>query len=208
MNKFSYNTNKYEFASMLQDVFSCVDISCLHEDIEVFNVDTDQSSKYHKIFYSLSNDHKFFINFKRFVEDEVRPLFDEDILFQKKPTFRVHMKGNVAVGGYHKDRDYNHSEHEINFFVPLTEAFGSNTVWVESEEDKGDFSPMEASYGEYYMWNGANLTHGNKKNDTGSTRVSFDFRVLPKSKYKRSGKKSITQGVAFEIGKYYDELVV
>ena len=83
------------------------------------------------------------------------------------------MKGNLAVGGYHKDRDYNHSEHEINFFVPLTEAFDSNTVWVESEEDKGDFSPMEASYGEYYMWNGANLTHGNKKNDTGRTRVSF-----------------------------------
>lgn len=206
MNKFKYDTNSYRFAENLEKVFLTKDLSTLHESLETFNVDTDQSSKYHKTFYKLRDDHSFFVMFKRFVENEIHPLFDEDILFQKKPTFRIHMKGNLAVGGYHKDRDYNHSEHEINFFVPLTEAFDSNTVWVESEEDKGDFSPMEASYGEYYMWNGANLTHGNKKNDTGRTRVSFDFRVLPKSKHKASGKKSITQGVPFELGKYYDEI--
>tara|TARA_R100000008_G_scaffold85460_1_gene75460 strand:+ start:7477 stop:8097 length:621 start_codon:yes stop_codon:yes gene_type:complete len=206
VNKLTYDTNSYRFAETLEKVFLTKDLSTLHENLKTFNVDTDQSSKYHRVFYKLRDDHSFFVMFRRFVENEVYPLFDEDILFQKKPTFRIHMKGNLAVGGYHKDRDYNHSEHEINFFVPLTEAFESNTVWVESEEDKGDFAPMEASYGEYYMWNGANLTHGNKKNSTGRTRVSFDFRVLPKSKYKASGKKSITQGVPFELGKYYDEI--
>ena len=94
----------------------------------------------------------------------------------------------------------------MNFFVPLTKAFDSNTVWVESEEGKEDFAPMNARYGEFYMWDGANLKHGNKKNETGSTRVSFDFRVLPRSKYVESGKKSVTQGMPFEIGQYYEEL--
>ena len=208
MNKFTYDTSSYKFAEILESVFFVKDLSTLHENLETFNVDTDQSSKYHSVFYELAEGHEFFINFKRFIQDEIRPLFDEEMLFQKKPTFRVHMKENIAVGGYHRDRDYNHSEDEINFYLPLTEAFDSNTIWVESEEDEDDFSPMEASYGEYYMWDGANLKHGNKKNTTGKTRVSVDFRVLPKSKYKPSGKKSITQGVAFEIGKYYDELVV
>ena len=205
MDKFSYATGAYLFKPLLESKFG-QDLSALHEDLETFNVDTDQSSKYHKIFYDLPEDHEFFINFKKFVQDEVRPLFNEPIVFQRKPTFRVHFKNNLAVGGFHRDRDYNHSEHEVNFFVPLTKAFESNTIWVESEEGKEDFSPMEASYGEFYMWNGANLKHGNKKNATESTRVSFDFRVLPKSKYIVSGKKSITQGVSFEIGKYYEEL--
>lgn len=206
VNKFRYDTYAYRFAEILGKIFSTQDLSTLHEEREIFNVDTDQSSMYHKEFYSLRDDHSFFVMFKRFVKNEIHPLFNEDMLFQRKPTFRVHLRGNLAVGGFHKDRDYNHSEHEINFFVPLTEAFDSNTIWVESEEDKGDFAPMEASYGEYYMWNGANLTHGNKKNVTRRTRVSFDFRVLPKSKYTASGKKSVTQGVPFEIGKYYEEL--
>jgi len=206
MNKFSYDIYSYGFALLLKRAVGSEDLSVLHEELETFNVDTDQSSKYHKIFYSLSENHQFFLNFKRFVKDEIRPLFDEDIIFQRKPTFRLHFKGNLAVGAFHRDRDYNHSMHEVNFFVPLTEAFDSNTVWVESEEGKEDFSPMEASYGEFYMWDGANLSHGNKKNTTGSTRVSFDFRVLPKSKYTTSDKKSVTQGVPFEIGKYYEEL--
>ena len=206
MNKFSYDIYSYGFALLLKRAVESEDLSVLHEELETFNVDTDQSSKYHKIFYSLSENHQFFLNFKRFVKDEIRPLFDEDIIFQRKPTFRIHFKGNLAVGAFHRDRDYNHSVHEVNFFVPLTEAFDSNTVWVESEEGKEDFSPMEASYGEFYMWDGANLSHGNKKNTTGSTRVSFDFRVLPKSKYTTSDKKSVTQGVPFEIGKYYEEL--
>ena len=206
MNKFCYDIYSYGFALLLKRAVGAKDLSSLHEELETFNVDTDQSSKYHKIFYSLPENHQFFLNFKRFVKDEIRPLFDEDIIFQRKPTFRLHFKGNLAVGAFHRDRDYNHSMHEVNFFVPLTEAFDSNTVWVESEEGKEDFSPMEASYGEFYMWDGANLSHGNKKNTTGSTRVSFDFRVLPKSKYTTSDKKSVTQGVPFEIGKYYEEL--
>ena len=65
---------------------------------------------------------------------------------------------------------------------------------------------MEANYGEFYMCDGANLSHGNKKNETGSTRVSFDFRVLPKSKYTTTDKKSVTQGMSFKIGEYYEEL--
>ena len=102
--------------------------------------------------------------------------------------------------------DYNHSEHEVNFFLPMTKAFGSNTIWVESEMDKRDFAPMEADNGEFYMWNGAILLHGNKVNKTGKSRVSVDFRVLPESKYVESDKKSVTYNVKFSIGDYFERM--
>ena len=94
-------------------------MSCLHEEIKLFDVDTDQSSKYHKKFYELPEDHLFFLNFREFVVNEIKPLFDEPIIFQKKPTFRVHLRNNVAVGAFHRDRDYNHFTDEVNFFVKI-----------------------------------------------------------------------------------------
>ena len=52
-----------------------------------------------------------------------------------------------------------------------------NEQYTESEPDKADYKPLNAKYGEYIMWDGANCRHGNKKIEEGFTRVSFDFRV-------------------------------
>jgi hypothetical protein len=56
--------------------------------------------------------------------------------------------GNIAVGEYHKDKWYRdakwHSEvSELNYYLPFTNTYGTNTIWVESEEDKGDFTPID-----------------------------------------------------------------
>ena len=46
--------------------------------------------------------------------------------------------------------------------------------------------------------------HGNMDNDTGRTRVSFDFRVIPKSQYNKEFKKSSNDTkMKFTIGDYY-----
>ena len=36
---------------------------------------------------------------------------------------------------------------EINFWLPLTDAFDSNSLHVESSGGTGDFSPVECGYG-------------------------------------------------------------
>ena len=92
----------------------------------------------------------------------------------------------------------------MNFFLPFTRAYGTNTIWVESEEDEGDYKPMNIKYGEFVQWDGSNLSHGNKKNITQTTRVSVDFRVMPYSTYKPSNHGSINTKTKFEIGGYYD----
>jgi hypothetical protein len=48
------------------------------------------------------------------------------------------------------------------------------------------------------------LKHGNKINTTKKTRVSFDFRVIPKSEYRPSSHNSVNTGLKFKIGEYYD----
>jgi len=64
---------------------------------------------------------------------------------------------------------------------------------------------MEAEYGETIEWDGSNCRHGNKPNNTGKTRVSFDFRILSREIYDTSTpKKSITQGTSFKIVDYFD----
>ena len=46
--------------------------------------------------------------------------------------------------------------------------------------------------------------HGNKDNVTSQTRVSFDFRVIPKSRYINSNHLTINTKIPFGIGGYYD----
>ena len=49
--------------------------------------------------------------------------------------------------------------------------------WKHCLEDQHDFSPIKCDYGQFVHWDGNNLLHGNKFNDTNKTRLSIDFRV-------------------------------
>jgi hypothetical protein len=209
MKKNNYSTTVYNFREYVEQF---LDFSCL-EDIhnsfpfeEVLIYGTDQNRHLHKKFYQGMDACPAFINLYRdFIKNEVSPLFNEKIIFQKFPTFRVHQPNNIAVFAFHKDKEYNHNENEVNFYLPITKATDTNTFWFESEEDKGDFSPMEGDYGNLIQWNGANLSHGNKINETNQTRISFDFRILSKKVYDTSKpKNSKSKNKSFKIGDYYD----
>lgn len=138
-------------------------------------------------------------------------MFGEDIVYQKIPTFKTHFPGNLAVGEFHRDRNYRDVEwakkvQEINFFLPLTKAFGTYTIWVESEEGIEDFQTIEAEYGEVEMWDVSNLLYGIKLNSEITSRVSFNFRVKPKSRYIPSSYCSIYMNSQFALGGYYEIL--
>ena len=185
----------------------------IHEDHrfdETLVHGTDQAQSLHRAFYDAmdADINQTFINLYRdFIKDVVSPCYNHPIIFQKFPTFRVHQPSNIAVFGWHRDRDYEHNSQEINYFLPITEAFGTNTFWYESSPNKEDYQPMEADYGQTIAWDGANCRHGNKSNDTEKTRISFDFRVLSMEAHTTSKpKKSITQGTRFEVGAYFDIL--
>merc|ERR1712183_1130309 len=104
----------------------------------------------------------------------------DDMVYQRPPTLRVAMPAHKSTIGIHCDSDYDgHSDAEVNFLIPLTRVWGSNTLPLESSPGKGDFRPMELEYGEILRFNGNRCRHFTVPNDSGATRVSFDLRMLP-----------------------------
>ena len=212
MKKINYSIKEYPFADIVSNILGTTNLPKIHEEdhfegYNVFKREEDQGTKYHKLYYN--NCKERILNlYDKFILNVIRPLYDEEIVYQKIPTFRLHFPGNIAVGEYHKDKWYRDKKWhekvcEMNYYLPFTKAYGTSTIWVESEEDKGDFKPMDVEYGECIQWDGVNLTHGNKKNITNVTRVSVDFRIMRYSRYQPSNHGSINTKTKFEIGGYY-----
>ena len=215
MEKIKYSVEDYPFADIIALILNTTNLSKIHkeyhfEKYDLFTRDKDQSTKYHKLYYN-NFSKKIEPTYTKFIKNVIRPLYNEEIVYQKIPTFRLHFPGNIAVGEYHKDKWYRDNEWheevcEMNFYLPFTKAYGTNSICVESEEDKKDFSDMKTEYGECIRWDWANLTHGNKQNLTNTTRISVDFRVIPYSRYKPSNHGSINTKTKFEIGGYYKKI--
>ena len=214
MIKLNYDIKKYQFRDIICNWLETYDLSKLHyvQQYEHFERETDQSTIWHKKFYKMIRcDESFDESYIKFLTDEIKPRYGEEIVYQKIPTFRVHLPGNVSVGEFHKDKYYRDVKwaekvRETNYYIPLTRAYGTNTIWAESEEDLGDYEPFDSNYGECIEWDASNLTHGNKDNITSVTRVSFDFRVIPKSRYVESNHLTINTKTKFGIGGYYEVL--
>ena len=220
MKKITYDIMTYQFLDIVDCWFeqeSILPISGLsnlhyHKTYDLFDRKHDQTTIWHKCFYKMiRKDSSFDDIYKIFLEDKIKPRFNEEIVYQKIPTFRVHLPGNVSVGEFHKDKHYRNQEwankvQELNYFLPLTKAYGTNTIWVETEEDLGDFQEIRANIGDCIEWSATKLTHGNKQNITSITRVSFDFRVIPKSRYIDSNHLTINTKIPFSIGGYYGVL--
>ena len=208
ISKNTYDISKYNFANELAKIFNVQNLANISSDIEILKRESDQSTIHHKLFYEWMTS-AFLDKYQSFINEYVRPLYSDRIVVQKKPTFRICYPNNIAVGEYHKDKWYRDGEwaeqvKELNFFLPFTDAFDTNTIWVESEEDKKDFAPMNCKYGEFIQWDGPNLLHGNKLNETGKTRISIDFRVIEYKNYLPSEHGSINLKKKFKIGEYYE----
>ena len=203
----SYDTTKYDFRGIVQDILDYDNLEKFHttleEKVEFADQYNDQDTNHHRKFYSQFEE-KLIPTFHKFVENEVRPLFGESIVFQVKPTFRCNLPGNRAVP-YHRDSDFNHESYERNFWLPFTNTNKSNTIIIESQREKKDFKPYVLKYGEMLFFDGANLEHGNEINDSDQTRLSMDFRVTLKSMFHDSSNETLSAKTKMVLGEYWKE---
>lgn len=215
MKRINYDVSKYNFSSILEEWFDCDDLSLIHHKKkykDIFTREKDQSTIWHKIFYTNINKYKEFLYlYYNFLYEYIKPRYKDKIVFQSIPTFRVHLPDNLSVGEFHKDKDYRNEEwakkiKELNYYLPFTDTNSINTIWAESKEDKKDFNPMVLKYGECMEWDGLNLCHGNKINTSKYTRVSVDFRVMSIQDYVGSDFTTINTKVKFNVGGYYSIL--
>ena len=221
----NYDTEKYSFKKIISKILDVDDLTQIHKVYYDDNFKREnyikgvggalQDTYFHKKFYE--NKDVFLKLYRKFIKEVISKRYDEDILYQSTPTFRTQACNSVSVigldhnneskdlgiEGLHRDRDYNHSDEEINYFMPFVDTNKYNTIWAESEPEKGDYSPFLLKYGQIKIWSGANLMHGNIVNTSNESRVSVDFRILPLSKFV-GGNKTLTKEIPFEIGGYWE----
>lgn len=215
MNITQYDTETYPFVKILIQFFGVENLDELHTKTNIlydkqFEVGKDSSTIFHLSFYTRLKVgwEELEKVYEKFIAEVVAPKNNETFLYQKFPTFRAHLPGNVAVGAFHNDSEFNHPNGETNYILPLTNSSDTASVWVESEPGKKDFTAIDMKVGDLIEFDGNHLTHGNKQNLTGKTRVSFDFRILPISKYKEvNSGQSVTLGTKFKEGEYYKKFV-
>ena len=208
-----YDTTKYNFLEHILDCYGVKDLTKLHEldlelcNSELLNQSNEAETFFHKKFYEKLSSGWTEIEtaFEKFIQNEISYIFDEDFLYQAFPTYRVQVPNQVAGSNWHydSDKEHNHPLWEINFQIAITDMFSSNATWVESIPGLGDFYPMHLKYGQYVIFDGNRCRHGNMKNDTGKTRVSLDFRVLPWSRFDPDNIKYSYYGKPFAAGGYY-----
>tara|TARA_B110000003_G_scaffold120964_1_gene123386 strand:+ start:310 stop:1026 length:717 start_codon:yes stop_codon:yes gene_type:complete len=222
----SFNKKKFNFKKIFSEYLlnsEAETLSQIHLNLdkkyipkEIMKEFQDQNSLFYEVLYGVDpgynlvtplEDGIFLKTYKELISYISDEIFNEKIIYQAKPTLRIQFPNNKAVGGWHRDRDYNHPIEEINFWVPVTEACNTNSIWIESSFNKQDFSPVNIPFGKMLIFD-SGLMHGNKINTENKTRISFDFRVIPLSKYSpkqliKKSNLSIAQQIEFSIGKYY-----
>lgn len=165
---------------------------------------TDQASELHKRLYETFP--RWSAIYENFIHEIVPLIAEESFYYQKVPNFRIQLPENLAVGEFHKDGDYGHPDGEVNFWLPMTHCNQHNTIWLS--DDKAS-RPIMGYPGDILVFDGRNIVHGNRINKSTASRVSFDFRVLPKSAYsKATSTRSINMNLKFAPGHYYSKELI
>ena len=145
--------------------------------------------------------------YHKFVVNVILPYLGlSEALVQTLPSYRVQLPNMKAIYVPHYDSDENHYHPigEINFVIPLTSMRDTSTIWAETQPRLKDYHPINMDVGDALCANFNLCTHFNKINDTGLTRVSLDFRVMPLNKYNPDYQHSTaTTGIKFLEGEYY-----
>lgn len=209
----SYDTERYDFRAPICQALSdglgieVTDVKKLHtlleQNLDLVSRETDQSTPFHTAYYENIGGTSFYETYFNFIRGVVQPLVGEAVYAQAVPNFRVQLPGNLAVGTYHRDRDFGH-RNVINFWLPIMDAYGTNTVHLK--RDNGEALPIPVQYGSYLRFDAENLLHGNELNTTPDTRASIDFRVIPQGQYEDIGAVAINTGTPLRLGDYYTKL--
>lgn len=177
--------HRYPFAECFRkEVFAVEDLQALHRShwIEPGRRPTyEDNLRLRELMQRLPLQSSFYAIYERFVNEVLVRHFGGRISYAKRPKMRVHLAGTGSVSRWHRDADVTGRLDQINVWLPCTDCFGGNTLWVEDDYGSGNYQPIAVRHGQVLLFDGGLLDHGTVSNDTGSSRVSFDLRFAPSS---------------------------
>jgi hypothetical protein len=219
-----YN-RRYGFFDELKYFHRVLDSSLISKKDKKYNTELKELGKdRNSIFYDdyhkfIDADDRFNKIYNSFINEHIKPIYgiDDKVVVQKTPNLRISFPKLAALGkrveenekdniiGLHKDSDFGHHEEEINFIIPITDMFETNSIYYEpfsnSDLPKDQYINLNIKTSEYLTVKFNQLLHYNKINETGVTRISLDFRIIPYDKYMNN--ISNFAGTKFELDKYY-----
>src|SRR6266568_1755487 len=120
-----YDVSKYDFVTPIASLLGVGHLEDIHEEhSQLFKIGDDSKTSFHKKFYDRYHDGwpEMVTLYEGFIKEVMAPLYDLPFLCQKFPTFRVHLRGNLAVGAFHNDAQFGHPPGEMNYIIPLTDS--------------------------------------------------------------------------------------
>lgn len=180
----SYSTQKYPFARILEkEVFKTRPLTKLHEKYALYKkrkglagLEYQDNLKLRSLMQNQASDSHLYKLYHAFIANVISKEFGGKISYSNRPQMRVHLAGTPSVSAWHRDVDVTDRPDQINVWLPFTDAYGTNTLWVESDYGLGDYQAVEVAYGQALLFDGGFLSHGTIANTSADTRISLDFR--------------------------------
>lgn len=223
-NYFGTNFDLNEFNNLISEKYMNNNDLNYFKKTPIFGK-TDRGSIFIQIFHKYFDSSTEFSNlYNKFMIESIKPKFfpnEEFIIVQKTPNLRIHIPNTSNLGsrktdpnnniiGVHYDAEFDHSNEEINLIIPLTKMYNTNSIFheykVNSNKDYEEYNNLKLEENEIAFLYLNKWKHYNKINVTNETRVSFDTRIIPFSKYNESKLTSITSKKKFSLGEYYIKL--
>ena len=213
----------YEYTGPLDEIHTLLETNLLtteqkeyHKNIHEWT--KDRNSVFVKRFHEYVDKYTHFNEtYYTFLRQYILPLFpnESQLVIQKTPNIRFSLPDNAAIGcdpkdpetiiGVHYDGYFGHHTTEQNFVIPITRMFETNSIYhepyVNSNIPPHQFESLTIDTTHFAQAYFNKIIHCNRINKTNKTRISFDIRVIPYSKYQEN--LDYFQGTKFELGKYY-----
>ncbi|HEX3683229.1 MAG TPA: hypothetical protein VHU83_11895 [Bryobacteraceae bacterium] len=181
----AYDTREFPFAKWLAaNLFKVPRLDKLHEQATRFRpaghavsvLSYDDNLRLRDLMQQLEDKSYFYRLYHRFAVQVIGGEFGGKIAYSNHPKMRVHLAGTPTVSKWHRDVDVTKRPDQINVWLPFTDSFGGNSLWIETDYGRGDYRPVDVRYGQALLFDGGFLEHGTVTNDTNVTRISLDFR--------------------------------
>ena len=138
-----YDTEKYRFREAVADA-----LQCRPEQLSTLHTWARDPLRMWQRSRAEAPGISFGILLERFVAEVVSPNMGEPVAYQKRPTFRAIVPSDEAAGIPHCDAEYHHPPAEVNWWIPVTRVWGTNTLHTEGYPGCGDLQPVELEYGQ------------------------------------------------------------
>jgi hypothetical protein len=214
---------KYNFNDNLENLHEILETPLISQEDKEYHKQlhgwkNDRNSIFIKHFHQyVDTEPNFNVIYHQFIKTHIFPLFPNEtkLVIQKTPNIRFSFPETAAIGcdpndpeniiGLHSDSNFGHNENEMNFIIPITKMFSTNSIYYEptigSQIEPRDFENLKLETDEFLQAYFNKLRHCNHINKTNKTRISFDIRIIPYSKYMEN--LDFFNGTKFELGKYY-----